>query len=106
MRQATRPLEQGSGSVLAVGVIAAMVCLISVFAIPLNRALEQRRLQVMADSAAIAAADALRGLVAGSPCEVALSFSAEVTFCEVIGNDVRIELRDGILTARARAGEP
>lgn len=106
MREASRTLEQGSGSVLAIGIIAAMLCLVTVFAIPLNRALEQKRLQVMADNAAVAAADALRGLVAGSPCEVARSLSHEVNSCEVIGSDVRIELRDGELRARARAGEP
>jgi hypothetical protein len=106
MRQAPRSLELGSGSVLAIGIIAAMLCLVTVFAIPLNRGLEQRRLQVKADNAAVAAADTLRGLVAGSPCDVARSLSADVTFCEVIGSDVRIELRDGTLTARARAGEP
>lgn len=106
MRKAPRSLERGSGSVLAIGIIAAMLCLVTVFAIPLNQALEQQRLQVMADNAAVAAADALRGLVAGSPCEVARSFSAEVTLCEVIGSDVRVELRTGNLKARARAGEP
>ncbi|MEY2693690.1 MAG: hypothetical protein RL142_38 [Actinomycetota bacterium] len=106
MCQASRSLERGSGSVLAIGIIAALLSLVTAFAIPLNRALEQQRLQVMADNAAVAAADALRGLVAGSPCEVARSLSAEVTLCEVIGSDVRIELRDGSLTARARAGEP
>ena len=106
MREASRTLEQGSGSVLAIGIIAAMLCLVTVFAIPLNRALEQKRLQVMADGAAMAAADALRGLVAGSPCEVARSFPPELVSCEVIGSDIRIELRDGELRARARAGEP
>ena len=106
MRQAPRALERGNGSVLAIGLIAAILALVTVFASPLVRALERHRLQLTADSAAIAAADALRGLVAGSPCEVARSFSSEVTFCEVVGSDVRIELRDGILTARARAGEP
>ena len=106
MRQTTRSLDRGSGSVLAIGIIAAMLCLVTVFAIPLNQLLSQARLQVMADNAAVAAADALRGLVAGSPCDVARGFSAEISLCEVIGSDVRIELRDGSLTARARAGEP
>ncbi len=106
MRQTSWPLDRGSGSVLAIGIIAAMLCLVTVFAIPLNRGLEQRRLQVEADNAAVAAADALRGLVAGSPCDVARSFSAEVTLCEVIGSDIRIEIRDGSHRARARAGEP
>lgn len=106
MRQAPRSLERGSGSVLAIGIIAAMLCLVTVFAIELNRGLEQKRLQVKADNAAVAAADALRGLVAASPCDVARSFSAEVALCEVMGSDIRIELRDGSLRARARAGEP
>lgn len=106
MRKASRSLEQGSGSVLAIGIIAAMLCLVAAFAIPLNQFLPQARLQVTADNAAVAAADALRGLVAGSPCDVARSFSVEVVTCEVIGNDIRIELQDGEITARARAGEP
>jgi hypothetical protein len=106
MRKASRPLERGSGSVVALGIIASILMLVSVFAIPLNESLRQARLQVLADSAAIAAADALRGLVAGSPCDVARSFHEKVTLCEVIGNDVRLELQDGNHSARARAGEP
>jgi secretion/DNA translocation related TadE-like protein len=106
VRKATRSLEQGSGSVVAIGLIASILVLVSVSAIPLGLSLKQARLQVSADNAAIAAADALRGLVAGSPCDVARSFHETVKQCEVIGSDVRLELQSGELTARARAGEP
>lgn len=106
MRQTSRALERGAGSVLAIGLIAAILAVVTVSAAPLVRLLEVHRLQVMADSAVIAAADALRGLVAGSPCDVARQVSSSIYSCEVIGHDVRIELRLGDLVAKSRAGEP
>lgn len=65
----------------------------------------QVRLNALADSAALAAADALRGLVAGYPCEVAKSM-APVIQCSIRGNDVLVLIQKGTMTARARAGEP
>lgn len=106
MLETSRAIDRGSGSVVAVGLISAILALVTVCAIPLNSALSQTRLQIVADNTAIAAADALRGLVAGAPCDVARSFQKELITCQVIGGDVRIELREGNLTARARAGEP
>lgn len=65
----------------------------------------QLRLNALADNTAVAAADALRGLVAGFPCDIAREM-AQVTECSIVGNDVLVEVRQGSLTARARAGEP
>ena len=65
----------------------------------------QLRLNALADNSAVAAADALRGLVAGFPCDIAREM-APVTDCSILGNDVLVVVRQGSLTARARAGEP
>lgn len=97
--------ETGSGTVVALGVLAAILAIALVTVNVANRALEQTRLNAFADSAAVAAADALRGLVAGYPCEVARQL-APVTHCEISGNDVLVEVAKGDLTAKARAGEP
>lgn len=106
MRKASWTLEAGSGSVLAVGLIASVLSLTLVVGATLEHRVRQSRLEVLADNAAIAGSDALRGLVAGYPCDVVREFTASVVSCEVIGSDVRVVLRDGSLSARARAGEP
>ena len=70
-----------------------------------QRVVAQVRLNALAENASIAAADALRGLVAGLPCEVAREI-APVTSCIIIDNDVLLEVASEGLKARARAGEP
>lgn len=97
--------ERGSGTFLALGLVMALVAATLLLVTLVSRTINQVKLNALADSAAVAAADALRGLVAGYPCEVAKQF-APVTSCEVKGNDVLVEVSDSGLTARARAGEP
>lgn len=97
--------ERGSGTVVALGILAAILSVSLVMVNVANRALEQTRLNAMADNAAVAAADALRGLVAGYPCEVAKQL-APVTHCEIVDSDVLVEVAKGDQTAKARAGEP
>lgn len=97
--------ERGAGTVLALGIVAAIVGLASVMFNVSNLMISQIRLNALADNAAVAAADALRGLVAGYPCEVAKQL-APVTSCEILGNDVLITVFRAGQTARARAGEP
>ena len=106
MRKASWALTDGSGSVLAIGLIAAVLSLSAVIGVALDERVRQARLNALAENAAIAGADALRGLAAGYPCDVVREFTAQVETCEVIGTDVRVILRDGSLSARARAGEP
>ena len=97
--------DGGAGTVLALGMISAIATVTFVMVSVTNRSVEQVRLNSMTDNAAIAAADALRGLVAGYPCDVARAL-APVTSCVIQGNDVLIVTSKGGLSARARAGEP
>lgn len=97
--------ELGSGTIIAIGLIFTFLGMTLLFLNLSNRFIEQARLNALADNAAVAGADVLRGLVAGYPCEVARS-QAPVTRCEIIGNDVLIEVGQAGLRARARAGEP
>lgn len=106
MRTSSRYLEdRGAGSVLALALMGTICGLTLVMFTVSSSVLEQVRLNALADNAAIAAADALRGLVAGYPCEVAKSM-APVTHCSIEGNDVLVKVQKGALTAQARAGEP
>jgi secretion/DNA translocation related TadE-like protein len=97
--------EKGAGTALALGMVAALIGITSVMLIFTTREVEQSRLNALADNASVAAADALRGLVAGYPCDVARQI-APVSSCEIYGNDVLIEVSEGGLKARSRAGEP
>ena len=81
--------DAGSGSVLAVGVAGAIVCLAAVV-VPLYAVLAARSsVAGAADSAALAAADARVGAVTGFPCEraaeVAEANGATLTGCTVDG---------------------
>jgi hypothetical protein len=97
--------ENGAGTVLAIALIALITGLTLVILNVSQRVLEQVRLDALAENASIAAADALRGLVAGIPCEVAKSM-APVTSCVIVGDDVLLQLERHGLRSRARAGEP
>lgn len=111
MRSSTRFVEdRGAGVVLALGLIAAIVGLSLVFVGATNRLLSQTRLTALAENASVAGADALRGLSAGSPCEVArqvvLSGQGRIISCSIIGTDLLIKLENNGMQAKARAGEP
>lgn len=106
MRSPTRLIgERGAGTVLALGLVTSIVGVTFLMLTATNQLVNQARLNALADNAAVAAADALRGLVAGYPCEVAREL-APVTICVINGNDVLIEVARGGQQARARAGEP
>lgn len=106
MRSKTWYVDQrGAGTVVALGLVAAIVGITLVMFNVSNRVIQQARVNALADIAAVAAADALRGLVAGYPCEVAREL-APVTSCVIIENDVLLEVASEGLKARARAGEP
>ena len=106
MRSPTRLVsERGAGTVVALALIAVIVSIALLILNVTNRSAQQVRLNVETDNAAVAAADALRGLVAGYPCDLARQL-APVTNCELLESEVLIKTaRDG-LTAKARAGEP
>lgn len=106
MRSKTWYVDQrGAGTVVALGLVATIVGVTLIMFNVSGRVLQQARLNALADNAAVAAADALRGLLAGYPCEVAREL-APVTTCVINENDVLLEVASDGLTARARAGEP
>lgn len=106
--------DQGSGSVLAVALVTA-VLLLTGLALPLNAALTTRQLTAnAADAAALAAADTASGLVAGYPCanaaEAARLNGAELGECTVDGLEVTITATRRVLgvtvSVASRAGPP
>ena len=111
MRPSPRVVNDlGAGTVIAVSLIAVIAGLLTLMLSTTNQFLEKTRLEAIADNAAIAGADSLRGLIAGAPCDVArelvLSGSARIISCSINQTDLLIELERNGLTARARAGEP
>lgn len=114
MRQALRSVrsENGSGSVLALGILAVavgMFALLQLLAVTLH---QNRINEVAVDTAAIAAADSLRGLSTGYPCEVAERIAhingANLTACRIVGFEVSLRVQSEtlgiVLSATARAG--
>lgn len=63
--------EEGSGTVLALAIIAALLVLTVVLAGLIGVVSANRRASAAADLSALAAADAYRGLTEGDPCAVA-----------------------------------
>ena len=106
MRTSSRYLEErGAGTIVALALMGTICSLTLVMFSVSARVVEQVRLEALADNAAIAAADGLRGLVAGNPCDVAKAM-APASECSIQGNDVLVVVHKGALSARARAGEP
>ena len=104
--------ECGSGTVLAIAVIALSVSCLGISQIVAINLLAGARLNAAADSAAIAADDALRGLTTGYPCEVAQAIADEnvviLDECRIVGFEAFVSLRVQsmgiVLNASARAG--
>lgn len=68
--------EEGSGTVLALTIIAALLVLTVVIAGLIGVVSANRRASAAADLSALAAADAYRGLTEGDPCAVAADLAA------------------------------
>ena len=68
--------EEGSGTVLALTIIAALLVLTVVIAGLIGVVSANRRASAAADLSALAAADAYRGLTEGDPCAVAVDLAA------------------------------
>nr|WP_306968163.1 Rv3654c family TadE-like protein [Arthrobacter oryzae] len=109
--------ERGSGTVLAAGLALVVITAMAVMLLLAQSAVLASRAASAADLAALAAADALRGISSGEPCtvaaEVAARHAATVLGCtEGAGQtiEVRTELAErsllGAATGRARAGPP
>ena len=110
MRKKTWPLgETGSGTILGLGLIAMLVSLFAVLHVPIEGLVARARAQVAADQGALAAADSLRGLATGIPCEVAALVvaqnQAELAICQVVRFSVYVSVRiNPSIVAEARAG--
>ena len=104
--------DDGAGSVLAIGVIGALVMLAAT-AIPLYAVLATRSAVAgAADAAALAAADARVGVVGGFPCDVARDVAAAngagLVGCVVDGYIATVVVQRSVagfaISARATAG--
>jgi secretion/DNA translocation related TadE-like protein len=110
MRQFRR--DAGSGTILALAVVALSVATLGVSQIVANNLLTGARLNAIADSAALSADDALRGLSTGYPCEVAEDIANEnvviLDECRIVGFEAFVSLHVQsmgiVLNASARAG--
>lgn len=74
-RSAEEHPEEGSGTVLALTIIAALLVLTVVIAGLIGVVSANRRASAAADLSALAAADAYRGLTEGDPCAVAANLA-------------------------------
>ncbi|HEU4666133.1 MAG TPA: Rv3654c family TadE-like protein [Arthrobacter sp.] len=109
--------ERGSGTVLAAGLALVVMMAMALMLLLAQSAVLASRAASAADLAALAAADALRGVTDGEPCTVAAQVAARhgatVLGCsEGAGQtvEVRTELAErtvfGTATGRSRAGPP
>jgi secretion/DNA translocation related TadE-like protein len=104
--------DKGAGTVLAIGLIGAAVTLFLATALLANLWLHKLQLQQAAETAAISAADSLRGLSTGYPCDVARQIAdlnmAKLVECRIVGFEVYIKVRIHalgiVLNAEALAG--
>lgn len=116
-RNASAGRERGSGTVLAAGLALVVMMAMALLLLLVQSAVLASRAASAADLAALAAADALRGVTDGEPCtvaaEVAARHGATIVGCaEEPGQtvEVRTELVErsvfGPASGRARAGPP
>lgn len=111
-----RACERGAGTVLAAALALALL-LLTVMVLWLGQAAAAAgKAATAADLAALAAADAYRGLSAGDPCQVAADVSARhgatVLDCTLVGAgsvQITVAVRTSLpwpASGRARAGPP
>lgn len=104
--------EFGSGTILAMAVVALSVSCLGLSQIVAVNLLTEARLNAVAESAALSADDALRGLTTGYPCEVAKAIATEnvviLDECRIVGFEAFVSLHVQsmgiVLSASARAG--
>ena len=111
--------EEGSGTVLALTIIAALLVVTVVIAGLIGVVSANRRASAAADLSALAAADAYRGLTEGDPCAVAADLAerhgAHLESCTFPDRPETVEVTVAVLVAgpmgvlgparvRARAG--
>ncbi|MGJ9373384.1 Rv3654c family TadE-like protein [Nesterenkonia sp. CF4.4] len=83
--------DRGSGTVLALGLIMALLVLLAATQVLSMVAVSSAQAARGADLAALAGADAVRGISTGSPCAVAEAVASrndvKLISCTVIGED-------------------
>ena len=107
-------LETGSTAVISLIFISSVMLLVLAVTLATSLAHGNTRLQVVADAASLSAADTVRGLVSGIPCEnaerIAVSNGAFLDSCRIVGTDVSIRVTKftGVteLSASSVAGSP
>ena len=106
--------ERGSGTTLALTVLLLMVALSMTLMMALAAVNQTGRMQGVADAAALAAADAARGIIAAAPCELAQNIAAAqgvmLSRCDQNGEVVTINFSARVLMFElvfsAQAGPP
>jgi secretion/DNA translocation related TadE-like protein len=104
--------ETGSGTVLSLAVIALSVACFGMTQTVALHLLTGARLTAIAESAALSADDALRGLIVGYPCEIAREIASEnmviLDECRIVGFEAFVKMHVDsmgiVLNATARAG--
>jgi secretion/DNA translocation related TadE-like protein len=104
--------DLGSGTILGLGIILALLAVISLCIGFEAENLAVARLQVGSDSAALAAEDRFLGLAVGFPCETAdqivKEFGATLEECHKVGSDIYISVSQQVMgivhRVHARAG--
>ena len=95
--QPTENPEEGSGTVLAVGIIAALLILATIIIGFAGVSTANRRAAQAADLAALAAADALRGITPGDPCDIAAQVArdnnANLVGCALADRPETVDIR-------------
>jgi secretion/DNA translocation related TadE-like protein len=107
-----RERDSGSGTILGLGIILGLLVVLTLALGFEAENLALARLQANADSAAIAAEDALRGLSVGFPCETAdqivKEFGGTLEECHKVSSDIYIGVSQELLgivhRVKARAG--
>lgn len=107
--------ERGSGSILAVAIIAATLILFSLLMPVVSLAALHHRVAGSADAAALAAADVAVGIRSGNPCPiaavVAAANSTRLADCLIDGSTATVTVSAAApfgltLAVRATAGRP
>lgn len=109
--------QRGSGTVLAVGLSLVVLLAMALILLLAQAAVMASRAATAADLAALAGADALRGITTGVPCAVAADVArrhgAVMTSCHLGPEqsvDVRTSINQSLLlgpaTGHSRAGPP
>jgi secretion/DNA translocation related TadE-like protein len=104
--------DRGSGTVLALAAVALAISLFGLGQVIAQNMLLQQRVQLVTETMALGAADALRGLNSGFPCPVASHIgqisSVELDRCRIVGFEVFISAHAQgvgiVLSASALAG--